>query len=328
MGLRFRKTKNFGPFRVTMSKSGISTSVGVKGFRVTKTASGRVRATASIPGTGIGYVKEYSKKPRAVADAPVRANFSQTRVTWPMGIRYKGDLPPISDKYDDLTEDAARFVIARGYASISEVQRELRLGYSRAARIIDQLCEVGIVGSFNGNFPREVLIGTETEPEPELPIKELPFPAQEPPTRNRGANHVLKLILIGSAIGLILVMMIELIDSMQARRASQTPSSAIITDAPSHTISEDFDSALTRFDPAVEDAVPASLELNEQEPTLEPDPTPAPVYTYVVNTNTGKFHNPGCSSVSKIKDKNKTVFTGTREDLIAQGYSPCGSCKP
>ena len=58
MGLRFRKSKKIGPFRVTLSKSGISTSVGVKGFRVTKTASGRVRTTATLPGTGISYVKE------------------------------------------------------------------------------------------------------------------------------------------------------------------------------------------------------------------------------------------------------------------------------
>lgn len=60
MGIRFRKSKNIGPFRFTLSKSGISTSVGVKGFRVTKTASGRVRTTASIPGTGISYIKETS----------------------------------------------------------------------------------------------------------------------------------------------------------------------------------------------------------------------------------------------------------------------------
>lgn len=50
--------------------------------------------------------------------------------------------------------------------------------------------------------------------------------------------------------------------------------------------------------------------------------------TYVVNTNTGKFHYPSCKSVGKIKDKNRMDFTGTRAELIAQGYEPCGSCKP
>lgn len=58
MGLRFRKSFKFGPFRTTISKSGISSSIGVKGYRVTKTASGKIRTTASIPGTGISYVSE------------------------------------------------------------------------------------------------------------------------------------------------------------------------------------------------------------------------------------------------------------------------------
>lgn len=60
MGTRFRKSKNFGPLRFTLSKSGLGMSVGVKGFRVTKTANGRLRTTASIPGTGISYVKDRS----------------------------------------------------------------------------------------------------------------------------------------------------------------------------------------------------------------------------------------------------------------------------
>ena len=62
MGFRFRKSLNFGPFRINFSKSGIGCSFGGNGFRVTKTADGRTRSTASIPGTGISYVKEQSSK--------------------------------------------------------------------------------------------------------------------------------------------------------------------------------------------------------------------------------------------------------------------------
>ena len=60
MGFRFRKSLNYGPFRINFSKSGIGYSFGGKGFRVTKTATGKTRTTASIPGTGISYVKETS----------------------------------------------------------------------------------------------------------------------------------------------------------------------------------------------------------------------------------------------------------------------------
>ena len=64
MGLRFRKSVNFGPLRVNFSKSGVGYSVGGKGYRVTKTAKGTIRKTASIPGTGISYVEETSLKSR------------------------------------------------------------------------------------------------------------------------------------------------------------------------------------------------------------------------------------------------------------------------
>ena len=62
MGLRFRKSKKLGPFRIIFSKSGIGYSVGGKGFRYTKTADGKRRKTYSIPGTGISYVDEKRKK--------------------------------------------------------------------------------------------------------------------------------------------------------------------------------------------------------------------------------------------------------------------------
>lgn len=50
--------------------------------------------------------------------------------------------------------------------------------------------------------------------------------------------------------------------------------------------------------------------------------------TYVVNTKSGKFHDPGCSSAADISDQNRLDFTGTREELIDRGYQPCGRCKP
>ena len=49
---------------------------------------------------------------------------------------------------------------------------------------------------------------------------------------------------------------------------------------------------------------------------------------YILNTNTKKFHYPGCGSVKKMKDKNKQEFSGTREEAIAEGYLPCGNCHP
>lgn len=55
---------------------------------------------------------------------------------------------------------------------------------------------------------------------------------------------------------------------------------------------------------------------------------PAEAQNYVLNTSTKKFHYTTCSSISRISEKNKSEYTGTRENLIAQGYEPCGTCKP
>ena len=60
----------------------------------------------------------------------------------------------------------------------------------------------------------------------------------------------------------------------------------------------------------------------------EPIEQPASDVDYILNTNTKKFHYPSCSSVDDMKDKNKQEYSGSRDDLIAQGYSPCGRCKP
>ena len=49
---------------------------------------------------------------------------------------------------------------------------------------------------------------------------------------------------------------------------------------------------------------------------------------YVLNNNTMKFHRPGCSSVQKISEKNYGESSLSRDELIAQGYSPCGNCDP
>lgn len=50
--------------------------------------------------------------------------------------------------------------------------------------------------------------------------------------------------------------------------------------------------------------------------------------SYICNTNTHKFHYPDCSSVGKMKEKNKLSVTATREEMIGQGYDPCKICKP
>ncbi len=59
---------------------------------------------------------------------------------------------------DDMTEKAIEVVVEAGMASTTLIQRKLKLGYARAARIVDELSEKGVIGPFEGAKPRKVLI--------------------------------------------------------------------------------------------------------------------------------------------------------------------------
>ncbi len=73
-----------------------------------------------------------------------------------------GGAPQYEEEYDDpLYNDIVEYVVTTGKASASLLQRKYRLGYNRAARIIDLLEERGIIGPQNGSKPREVLIKLE-----------------------------------------------------------------------------------------------------------------------------------------------------------------------
>lgn len=50
--------------------------------------------------------------------------------------------------------------------------------------------------------------------------------------------------------------------------------------------------------------------------------------TYILNTSSRRFHKPDCGSVDTISPSNKKSYTGTREELINQGYEACGKCNP
>lgn len=73
---------------------------------------------------------------------------------------------------------------------------------------------------------------------------------------------------------------------------------------------------------------PAETTPATQPETQAPAETEPQGQTYVLNTNTHKFHNPSCSSVKDIKPQNRQDYTGSRSDVIAMGYDPCKRCNP
>ena len=71
-----------------------------------------------------------------------------------------GSGKPGSDK-DELLYDCGRFIIETQKASIGALQRKFSIGFNRAARIMDQLAEVGVVGEEEGTKPRRILMGLD-----------------------------------------------------------------------------------------------------------------------------------------------------------------------
>ena len=91
-------------------------------------------------------------------------------------------------------------------------------------------------------------------------------------------------------------------------------------------------------EPPTEPATTVPPSESTAPPTTNPPTEPATESTtppsegtpqdYVLNKNSKKFHYPSCSSAKQIKDTNREDFYGTRDELLAMNYSPCGRCHP
>ncbi|MCL2342518.1 MAG: DNA translocase FtsK, partial [Firmicutes bacterium] len=68
------------------------------------------------------------------------------------------EVPEPQNNYDELLPQAVEVIFETKQASVSMLQRRLKLGYSRAARLVDQMEEAGVVGPFEGSKPRQILI--------------------------------------------------------------------------------------------------------------------------------------------------------------------------
>ncbi len=96
----------------------------------------------------------------------------------------KGAERPQEEKlkdYDELLPQAADIIFETNQASVSMLQRRLKLGYARAARIVDQLEEVGVLGPFEGSKPRQIIITRQQWQEMQFINGTAPVGAPAPP---------------------------------------------------------------------------------------------------------------------------------------------------
>nr|WP_326125723.1 DNA translocase FtsK [uncultured Oscillibacter sp.] len=137
----------------------------------------------------IEQVVEFVKKTgEARYDDEVLAKIEESVQEKEKGAKGGAPAEPAGDESDELLPAAVDVVLETGQASVSMLQRRLKLGYSRAARLVDQMEQRGIVGPFEGSKPRQLLITKERWQELQMgggaapaavEEEEPPFPVEE-----------------------------------------------------------------------------------------------------------------------------------------------------
>lgn len=106
----------------------------------------------------VEFLKDYA--PESAADEAVEEQINSLAVESGTG-GTPGGTGDSESAYDEYFAEAGRFIIEKDKASIGMLQRMFKIGFNRAARIMDQLCEAGVVGEEEGTKPRKILMSAE-----------------------------------------------------------------------------------------------------------------------------------------------------------------------
>lgn len=106
----------------------------------------------------VEFLKNYA--PGSAADEAVEEQINNMAVETGSG-GASGASGDTDSMYDEYFAEAGRFIIEKDKASIGMLQRMFKIGFNRAARIMDQLCDAGVVGEEEGTKPRKILMSAE-----------------------------------------------------------------------------------------------------------------------------------------------------------------------
>ncbi|MBQ9909908.1 MAG: MBL fold metallo-hydrolase [Lachnospiraceae bacterium] len=110
---------------------------------------------------------------------------------------------------------------------------------------------------------------------------------------------------------------------------TQTPTTReeLVLDGGSESVTGIGRDIPSETEPASETAAPTTAAPTTVTPT-QPPTQPSGSCTYIANLKSHVFHRPDCASVKRMSEANKWYFTGTRDELISQEYTPCKNCNP
>lgn len=346
MGFRFRKSVNLGHgFRVNLSKSGVGYSWGTKGVRFTKTAAGKSRKTVSIPGTGLSYTTESKKTkvpsankqgPSPVMNHPQKNNKNnrKTILLWCATVFFVLTALVYFPSFASLTALAISILLLPLTAWQDILHRYLHTKAKIAVSIILFVVTILLVPSTHLSEPT---------PSTDLPVSSTTSTAEENPklddsfagsstSDDTSSIDIPAENTTGSAVT---DSHNETSNNTSAAIESSTNTSNATQKNESNNSSESNSESSSNTPDSVQQMNSESNEQNNAEASAptdsstvsqnQPDSTG---HTYILNTNSKKFHIPSCSSVNNMNAANKKEYQGSRDDLINRGYEPCQRCKP
>ena len=144
---------------------------------------------------------------------------------------------------------------------------------------------------------------------------------------NKNTGNILSALF--GAILCISVLYICISAANQDSTAPTDPTEAptVVTTAPTEILTEPVTEAPTEASTEETEATEPAATEPETDPVEETTESAEGEHTYLLNTSTKKFHETDCSR-GPTKESNKQYFTGTREEVIQQGYVPCKICNP
>lgn len=358
MGFRFRKSFNAGPFRATLSKSGISTSVGVKGARITNRADGTVQATASIPGTGISHVStigetETPPKKKKGCLGGCATCIGVVLLLFVLGLfsggskeappKMQNELPQTQEEpAEELDLETIRAIDAdiasatqQVSACVAAMYDEYESGLYSAEELIEKtndkiaICNESIAAiqsatgssSFSSYQNAAVSYAKAVQVACESFVDYLQTLSEEDLAE---ANS--DLAKASAKHSKVKTMRNQCLPKfgLPAGVATSMLSDFPLND-PRFSTSKSAPEASAQPEPEPE-AAPAPAPAPEPEPEPKPPAAEEPVAKEVIgNKNSKKFHELGCGSIADMKESNK-IKLESYDAAIAKGYEPCQRC--
>lgn len=306
MGLRFRKSFKVAPgVKLNIGKKSAGVSVGGKGFRTSVSSSGRKTTSVGVPGTGLSYVSSSggnsSSKSKSSKGSANNMKSSKKGGCWLILVPIIIILVIISGISSCVGGDTETTTVtsATGIESFNFLSSEpLDLNVSETDR-----------SYFTVEF-----VGEELSPH------DIVFVSSD--------ESVATITFDSKALSSYIYYNVEAVGAGTAVIHVETVDGLVKSEAITVTVTEETTTeAETATKPTTEKITETTKKQTTAEKKTETANAPASDVVYVLNTSRMKIHYKSCSSVKDIADHNYAE-TDDYDGAIADGYSPCGRCKP